>query len=147
MKQQSKEKDDPQSVALAFVAQINTGDPDRVADLMTEDHLFIDTAGDRVQGKEQMRTAWRAYYNLFPDYQVVITDTGVKDELVILRGYSSGTLSAYGRQVLQRADGSVPGEADFQGPAIWTASIRAGKVARWQVYLDNPQTRRTLKLA
>jgi hypothetical protein len=32
------------------------------------------------------------------------------------------------------------------GPALWTARVRDGLVARWQVYQDSPQNRTMLGL-
>ncbi len=38
-------------VVLAFMDGINARDVDRLCSLMTEDHLFVDGLGNRVQGR------------------------------------------------------------------------------------------------
>jgi len=40
---------------LAFLDRINKRDADKLADLMTEDHIFVDSLGNTMQGREKMR--------------------------------------------------------------------------------------------
>ena len=49
----------PVETVLAFIDRINQRDPDKLAQLMTEDHVFIDSLGQAVRGREQMRAGWR----------------------------------------------------------------------------------------
>lgn len=50
----------PMDTALRFVETINSGDVDAVMRLMTEQAVFVDAEGHQLQGKEQLRAAWRA---------------------------------------------------------------------------------------
>lgn len=138
---------DPIAVALDFVARINAHEPDRVAELMTLDHEFIDMAGSTSRGRETMRKAWLDYFQMFPDYHVHIDDTLAKSHKVIFIGHSDGTLSNEGRTMMTKQYGAVPLEDDLQGPAIWTAIVCDGKVAQWRVYDDTAKTRHLLGLA
>ena len=45
---------------LALFDAINRHDPDALAALMTQDHVFIDGLGNSVHGRETMRAGWRA---------------------------------------------------------------------------------------
>jgi ketosteroid isomerase-like protein len=45
----------PVETALLFRDRINQRDPDKLADLMTEDHVFIDSLARTVRGREAMR--------------------------------------------------------------------------------------------
>ena len=50
---------------LDFLDRINKRDADKLAELMTEDHVFIDSVGNTVQGREKMRAQrdylWRVF--------------------------------------------------------------------------------------
>ncbi len=56
----------PVETALLFLDRINQRHPDRLGELMTEDHVFIDSLGNEVRGREAMRQGWRSYYALCP---------------------------------------------------------------------------------
>lgn len=56
----------------AFVEAINSHDPDRIASVMTVDHVFIDASGMRHKGRDTMVQAWREYFGWFPDYEIQI---------------------------------------------------------------------------
>jgi ketosteroid isomerase-like protein len=98
----------------------------------------------RAPRRATLRAGWRGYFDLFPDYRIEVERVAVTGDRVTLVGHSSGTLSDSGRAALRRADGSVPADDELQGPAIWTALIRDGRVAQWRVYLDTPDTRAAL---
>lgn len=54
-------------VVLDYVNAINCTNVDRIYDLMTVDHLFIDSQDNRTIGRDVMRQAWLGYFSLFPD--------------------------------------------------------------------------------
>ena len=43
---------------------------DKLAELMTEDHVFVDSLGNQIRGREKMRAGWRRYFTMCPDYWV-----------------------------------------------------------------------------
>jgi len=45
----------PVETGLLFLDRINQRDPDKLADLMTEDHVFIDSLARTVRDREAMR--------------------------------------------------------------------------------------------
>jgi len=49
----------PIETVIEFMDRINQRDRDKLAELMTEDHLFIDSLGQAVRGRENMRTLAR----------------------------------------------------------------------------------------
>lgn len=126
---QTKDAPEPERVALAFVERINLGDVPRLMELMTEDHEFVDMAGDSFRGLALMRQAWTDYFRLFPDYQIQVETAAINGDSVVLIG---------------RSDGSLPD--DLQGRAIWTARIQEGRVAQWRVCADTPTVRLCLGL-
>lgn len=120
---------DPLTSVLDFVGSINTGDPDSICSFLTEDHLFIDSLGNEVRGRENMRKAWNEYFKLIGDYRIEVRETFVHDEVIILLGLASGSL------------GSNPGAERankfWRVPAAWKAVVVGGKLAQWQVFADN----------
>jgi len=75
-------------IVLEFIDAINEADIDKICNLMSDDHLFIDSQGYRVTGKNNMELGWIEYFKLFPDYKIEIEDTFEKSELVCLLGYA-----------------------------------------------------------
>jgi ketosteroid isomerase-like protein len=113
---------------MEFVARINEHDPDRLAELMAEDHLFIDGLGRQVRGKYGMRDAWKAYLAWFPDYRISVDLKLADGDFVGLFGTAEGTYAP---------DGVLRAEQHWKIPAAWRAVVRQGRILEWQVYADN----------
>jgi ketosteroid isomerase-like protein len=117
---------DPKLVTLQFNEAINSRNLESLIALMTADHQFIDTEGNVVRGRVAVEAAWRGFFSAFPDYQNVFSSVVIRGDRAIAFGHSRC---------------SVP---ILDGPAIWTAVVRADKVAEWRVYADDDATRRSL---
>jgi ketosteroid isomerase-like protein len=115
-------------IVEAFVDAINGGRAERVVPAMGGSGIFIDSLGNRVEGRENLLAAWRAYFQLFPDYRIEIEAILVEEGEAMLRGWASGTLRRGGRAV----DGG-----SWRIPAAWRAMTDARRVLLWQVYADN----------
>lgn len=113
----------------SFVKAINAADVRAICDLMTEDHLFIDSDSGEVRGREPMRRAWIAYFAMMPQYEIQVEETHSKGTVVVLIGTAAGTYSP---------DGRLRPENHWKVPAAWRAVVRDGKVAVWQVF-TNPE--------
>ena len=59
---------------LAFIDRINAHDVEGLAELMSDDHTFIDAHGNQVSGREKMIAGWRGYFEWFPNYRIEVTD-------------------------------------------------------------------------
>jgi ketosteroid isomerase-like protein len=121
--------DSPHRVAIAFNEAINRRDLEALAALMTDDHTFVDSGGSVLAGKDDVLAAWEGFFESFPDYRNVWSEVTSKDH----------TVSAMGRSVCSN-------EPALDGPAIWIARIRDGKVSEWRVHDDTPANRRPLGL-
>ena len=121
-----KTTDDPISLVMRFNDNINAQDADGLHALMTEDHKFIDSAGDVDYGREEMTQGWRDFFKSFPDYRNLFSRIETRDDLVVIQGRS------------------VCKYEPLDGPAIWTARARDGLMAEWRVYLDTEENRRKL---
>ena len=119
---------DPKLVAMLFNEQINHRDLEALTEMMTDDHTFIDSEGDIVKGKKEMKKGWADFFVQYPDYRNIFTRIESRGNLVIIMGYSECSYTP------------------LQGPALWTAHIRDGKVAEWRVYEDTLQNRRKLHI-
>lgn len=118
----------PIEITLQFMDVINRHDADALAALMTDDHVFVDSLGNRVQGRERMKTGWQAYFAFCPDYWVT-------HELIFADGNSVAVFGAAGGTIA--ANGKLPPENKWRTPAAWLAVMENGLVKEWRVYADN----------
>ena len=118
----------PAETVLEFIARINQRDADKLAELMTEDHVFIDGLGQAVRGRENMRLGWRGYYAFCPDYWVSCEKILSDGNAVAAFGSAGGTIAA---------NGDLPPENRWRIPAAWLAVVEDGLVREWRVYADN----------
>jgi len=129
----------PESIACEFVVAINRQDPAALAELMTPDHRFIDSLGNVVEGRDQMRAGWDSYFRMVPDYTIAIDETFRNGSVVVMLGSAQGTYSADGELRPESSD-----ENRWQTPAAFRAVIKDGEVAEWRVYADNDPIRRRM---
>ncbi|MGD0902700.1 MAG: nuclear transport factor 2 family protein [Terracidiphilus sp.] len=125
-----------ESVAQDFVRAINRHDVEAMAELMTVGHRFIDSMGQIIQGREQVRTCWVGYFRMVPDYSIAIEETLCRRPVVLMVGVAKGTYTA---------DGWLREENGWKTPAAFRASIKDGKVAEWRVYADNEAMRQRMR--
>jgi ketosteroid isomerase-like protein len=112
---------DPAEIFKQFVTEINSHDVGTIAELMTADHVFVDSLGNRVQGATSMEAGWRGYFGMCPDYRIQADDVISNGGVVLAVGEAGGTI-----------DG-----VRWRTPAAWKAVIRDGRVAEWRVFADN----------
>lgn len=115
-------------IVLEFIESINSGNVDSLASLMSNDHEFIDSRGNSIIGAENMKKAWTAYFNFFPDYKIEVTDILQNDSIIVVLGYAGGTY---------KPDESTGTNNYWRVPASWKAVVVDKKVKLWQVYADN----------
>jgi ketosteroid isomerase-like protein len=125
---------EPIEVALAFVAAINAQRIDRIAELMTDHHTFVDSDGSETVGREVMRAGWTSYLEMVPDYRIEVEETLARKNTVVLLGIASGTFVH---------DGRLDARNRWTVPAAWRAAIEGEQVSVWQVYV-NPEPMTTI---
>jgi len=118
-----------EDVVHRFVEAINHADPARLAALMTEDHVFVDSDGTEVSGRAAMLDAWTRYFSMMRDYRVVVQETYVSSDRVVLVGRASGAWADAADSV---------GAGRWSVPAAWRAVVEGDRVAVWQVFV-NPE--------
>jgi ketosteroid isomerase-like protein len=114
-------------VFYEFVSAINEHNVDKIYALMSDNHKFIDSYGNEVSGREQMKAGWTSYFNLFPDYEIEIIDLFVENDTIGAFGFASGGY---------KNKGTNTSENSFHIPAAWRVIIDRDKIKLWQVYAD-----------
>jgi uncharacterized protein (TIGR02246 family) len=113
---------------LEFMERINRRDVDALAALMTDDHVFVDSLGQAVRGRDSMRAGWRGYFAFCPDYWVSHDDIFADGNRVAVFGAAGGTVAA---------DGKMLPENKWRIQASWLAIVEQGLIKEWRVYADN----------
>lgn len=104
-----------------FVAAINSHDVAALTALMSPNHLFIDSLGNRVEGAKAMESGWTEYFKMCPDYWIRV-DTLISElDVVLAAGETGGTIDGVAWRI----------------PAAWRAITRNGILFQWQVFADN----------
>ena len=119
--------DDAADSAMAFNGCINARDMLGLAQLMANNHSFIDTAGHAIIGKTACLEAWRSFFDAYPGYRNILEAFSSRGTRVTMVGHSV-----------------CPGFSALEGPALWTALAAPEGLTEWRVYEDTPQERHRL---
>jgi hypothetical protein len=111
-----------------YIEAINTADVDKICDLLSDDHVFVDSQDNRFAGIEKMRIGWTRYFEMFPDYKIEIEETIEKDKIISLFGYASGTY----KNLVNKENSNF-----WRIPAAWKVIVKENRIKLWQVYADN----------
>jgi ketosteroid isomerase-like protein len=108
--------------ALRFNDRINQRDLEGLAESMTDDHTLIVIAnnkGEITKGKSVVKEGWREFFKKYSDYNNIFTCVTIQDNVVVMVGYSTCSYKP------------------LDGPNVWTAKIRGGRISEWRVcWLD-----------
>ena len=116
----------PFDIVNNFNDAINSHDPGRLALFMSEDHTFIDTAGEKVKGRKDCIARWERFFRQFPDYKNNFEHMEIQGNVVITFGHSRCS------------------DERLNGPALWTATIKNNTIHEWRVYNDTPENRKLI---
>jgi len=123
-------------IAHAFVKAINRRSVDEIVNLMTDDHVLVDSLGARTLGKPRLQAAWAAYFCMIPDYKITIDETIAEGSAVVLVGTAQGT---YARS------GDLPLENRWIAPVASRALVRDARIAEWRIYADLEPLRQIMR--
>jgi ketosteroid isomerase-like protein len=110
-----------------FVRAINEHNVDGIYSLMSDDHQFIDAHGHLISGKDKMKAGWAGYFQMFPDYQIDITDIFSDGDTLAAFGFASATFKGI------KTGGD---QNHWRLPASWKVVLQNNKIRLWQVYAD-----------
>ncbi len=122
--------------ARLFVERINAHDVAGLIKLMTEDHTFIDSTGDK-SARPAIEDGWRQYFEMVPDYWIKVDREVSEGETAILIGTAGGTYLP--------KRGSLRPENRWETPAVWVAQVSGGRIAEWRIYSDNEPIRARMR--
>lgn len=128
----------PLAVTRSFVEMINARNPEGLRDLLAGNHRFTDSLGQTIEGKEAMYDAWKTYFRMTPDYEIICEKMLRSGATVVILGRARGTYAP---------GGSISPANHWNVPAAWKAVIRNNRVAEWQVYADNEPVRKIIEAA
>jgi hypothetical protein len=111
-------------VALEFVEAINSGDPERLIALQTENFAFIDMSGDIERGQQ----GWLDYFLAHPEYKIHVQHVLTGSRGVAIIGRTSGS--------------HIPPDVEAEETVLWTAEIENGLVSEWRIYTDVEEARK-----
>jgi ketosteroid isomerase-like protein len=115
------------AIVIRFVKAINNHDVNEIINLISEDHIFIDAMDHKSVGKKGMKEGWKGYFELFPDYQIEISDIIENESVIGLFGYASATY----KNLTNKFNSNF-----WRIPASWKAIVENNKIKHWQVYCD-----------
>lgn len=113
---------------FAYIDAINEHDVEKLAELMAEDHVFIDTYDGEVQGCDDMKEGWKGYFAWFPDYLIEPVDIFTNGNVVAIFGYASASYKGLK---------SSQDDSYWKLPAAWKAIVSNGQIASWKVICDS----------
>jgi ketosteroid isomerase-like protein len=122
-------------VVRSFLEQINAHNIPGLVALMTDDHLFVDSLGAIVRGREEMRKAWIGYFYMIPDYTIIYSTILVQEATVGVFGRARGTCS-FGSRLLPQNSWEIP----FAAMAV----LRGDRISEWHVFADNEPIRQIM---
>jgi hypothetical protein len=76
------------TVVRQFNDCISRRDLDALSDMLAENHVFIDSAGNMISGKRACAKAWEGFFTAFPDYCNEFDRVEEKDGFVAVSGRS-----------------------------------------------------------
>jgi len=121
---------DPKTIVLRFNDCINNADIKGLAELMSDNHVFIDMANNRLEGRaNNIAKAWKPFFGLYPGYRNIFENVTVNGSTVIMQGYSICS-----DQILNNVR------------AIWIAKTKGNKVHLWHIQSDTEEIRNKLKI-
>jgi SnoaL-like domain len=125
----------PVAIAVRFIDCVNRSDLDGLVATMTDDHRLEVFDEEPLIGREANATAWRGYFESFPNYVIYphriveVTETSVA-----ILGHTTGSHLAL-------ADAE-----ESRQTLIWLAEIHFGQVRAWTLVEDIADNRLRLSL-
>ena len=115
--------------AFRFVESINRQEVEKLTDMMTDSHRFVDLSGEEHVGRAVMRKGWLDYFRMCPDYLIHVCEFHHRGDRVYLIGRTTGSHL------------DLPWREEFQDTVIWIADVEGERLSLWKVVADTPETR------
>ena len=76
------------SIVTSFNDCIGRRDITGLSSLMTDDHVFIDTANNSISGKNCCLAAWKSFFAGFPNYRNIFRQVLIVGDHAVIVGHS-----------------------------------------------------------
>jgi hypothetical protein len=123
-------------VLTGFVEAINHHEVDTMVKWLAKDHVFTDSLGQTIWGSSGMKPAWSKYFQMVPDYEIVIDEIFEKAGRMVLLGTAKGTYAP---------DGNLLPNNKWQTRAAWKVVFKNERISEWQVFADNEPIRQIIR--
>jgi ketosteroid isomerase-like protein len=114
---------DPKAITLKFIDRINSGDPDGLMALQTDDFTFTSYSEEVYVGKD----GWHDYFSSYPKYKIHVEKLITSGNGVAVIGHTTGC--------------HVGPKIEEKWTILWTAQVRNGLIAEWRIYSDIEEIR------
>jgi uncharacterized protein (TIGR02246 family) len=129
-------KSDPLEIIKYFIQAINRHDVPALLDLMTPDHRFVDSLGNKIEGLQKLSAVWEGYFQMVPDYHLDIQNQFVSGNDVALFGTAGGTFSVAG---------TILPENGWSTLVAIRATVVSHQIREWQICADNEPIRAVMR--
>jgi len=106
----------PVRLAKRYVAAVNAGDADVVADMMSAGCRYVDSSGRWIDGRENVRVATTRFFEMEHNFRIDVTSMVLHDGDVLIRGTVT-------------ADDPVLAQ-----DTLWLARVEDGRISYWQSF-------------
>ena len=103
-------------VVRQYIAALNARDIDAIDRLLADDVRFTDSCGDSLEGHDRVMVATGRFMDLERHFHIHVDALSWRDGEVLVQGQSSA---------------DAP---ELATDTLWRASVRGGKLRRWQSY-------------
>lgn len=118
---------EPIKIVRRYLAAMNARDAEQIEALLDERIRYVDSRGEWIEGRENVATATRRFFDLEPDYKLHDMKIVMHEGDVLLKGHASAR------------------EERLAHDTLWRARTRRGKLVHWQSYgEDSPALARIL---
>lgn len=117
------------AAVVRFIDCINRTDLYALADLLHDDHRLEILDEEPLVGREANVSAWKGYFEAFPDYVIYPRYLTDHDGRVVVVGTTTGSHLG------------LPDVEESKLSVLWHADVDDGLLTRWAVLEDNPQSR------
>lgn len=112
-------------ITLAFVQAMNQHDLEKMAALLSDDHVFTGAYGEQAKGRESVLKGWAEYFEAFPDYSFELEEVLLAPNGTMIHGWSTGTSLA-----------AVRTGRTFRVPSVFRIKIKDEKIQHWRIFTD-----------
>lgn len=115
------------TILKAFIDAMNDHDTNLMLKYLHKNHELVDAQGTHLRGRDDVIQAWIAYFLIFPDYKMEVTEVFTEGNSYALFGFASGSHDDPENDAMPKF---------WNIPAAWKVITDKKSILSWQVYAD-----------